>query len=88
MAAPSAACPKIEGSWRYDGGTKTLEVTLAQKQAAEPFRLNVEIGIRSASDEMPRIERVELSDARKTYSWPLAAAPQSVVLDPQTTLLR
>ena len=37
--------PKLEGSWRYDAAAKQVEVTVSQSQAADPFRLNVEIGI-------------------------------------------
>ncbi len=54
--------PRIEGSWRYDAATKQVEVTVAQTQAADPYRLIVDVGIepmarRAAAHRASRADR-------------------------------
>ena len=63
-----------------------VEVTLTQKQPM-PFRLTAEIGIRIGSTDALRIERIDFREARQTFTWPLTTAPESVVFDPNVTLL-
>ena len=55
--------PKIEGSWRYLPARKAIEVTLSQTQAADPFRLAVEVGIAAKAGDAPRVERIEFDRA-------------------------
>src|SRR4029077_204710 len=43
--------PRIEGSGRYDAEKKQVEVTLMQAQAAEPYRLNVDVGLVAKAGE-------------------------------------
>ena len=78
--------PRLEGSWRYDAAAKTIEVTLAQTQAGAPFRLPIELGVGFGSAP-PRLERVELKDARATFKILADAEPTAVSLDPGTWLL-
>ncbi|HWI16270.1 MAG TPA: M1 family metallopeptidase [Vicinamibacterales bacterium] len=79
--------PKIEGGWRYDPVKKVVEVTVTQSQAAQPYRLKVGVGIAAKAGDLPRIETIELTGRQATRAFPLDAAPASVALDPQTTLL-
>ncbi len=79
--------PKVEGSWRYDAVRKALEVTVTQAQAADPFRIKVDVGVVAKAGDLPRIETIELTGRQATRTIPLDAAPASVALDPQTTLL-
>ena len=79
--------PRLDGTWRYDAGKKAVEVTLTQAQAAEPWRLNVDIGIVSAAGELPRVERIAMTGRQATASFSVDAEPASVTIDPITWLL-
>jgi aminopeptidase N len=79
--------PKLEGSWRYDAAARQVEVTLSQTQAAEPFRLHVEIGIVPAPGAPPRVERLEMNGRQATMRFTAEAPPAAMVLDPGTWLL-
>jgi len=79
--------PKIEGSWRYDAARRQLEVTLSQAQAAQPYRLSMDVGIVRNAGELPTVKTVPLAARQGTFTFPLEAAPASVVLDPNTALL-
>jgi aminopeptidase N len=79
--------PRIEGSWRYDAARTQIEITIAQTQAGEPFRLPIEIGITSAGQAATRIERIELTERTGRFSCPADTEPAAVVLDPGTWLL-
>ena len=82
-----AGVPKIEGSWRYVPAKKAVEVTLTQNQAADPYRVAVEIGIAAKPGAPPRVERMELTGRTLTRSFTADAEPASVSLDPNTWLL-
>ena len=79
--------PKLEGSWRYLPAKKAVEVTLTQSQAAEAYRLPVEIGIATRPNELPRIERVELTGRTLTKTFSVELEPASLTIDPNTLLL-
>ena len=79
--------PKLEGSWRYDGVKKAVEVIVTQSQAAAPFRIKLDVGILAKTGELPRVQTIELAARQGTYYFPTDAAPLSVTLDPNTTLL-
>ena len=85
--SPGRAFPKLEGSWRYDAAAKQVEVTISQSQVAEPFRLNVEVGIVAAPGAPPRVERLEMNGRQATMRFAADSPPASVVLDPGTWLL-
>ncbi len=79
--------PKVEGSWRYDAASKQVEVTLTQAQAAEAYRLNVEVGIVSTPGALPSVQRVLMTSKHAIMRFAASAAPVSVVIDPSTWLL-
>jgi len=79
--------PKIDGSWRYDDIKKQVEVTLSQGQPAEPYRVNLDVGIVAKAGELPTVKTIALAAKQGTFTFPLEAAPASVVLDPNTMLL-
>jgi aminopeptidase N len=79
--------PRVEGSWRYDRPRRQVEVSLAQSQPGEVYRLPVDIGIVPSAGARPRIERVELRDRSAMFSFAADREPASVVLDPGTSLL-
>ena len=82
-----AGIPKIEGAWRYVPARKAVEVTVTQSQAAEPFRLSIEIGITATAGEPPNVERIELTGRTATKTFTVEGQPASVVIDPNTWLL-
>jgi aminopeptidase N len=79
--------PKIEGSWRFDVVKKQVEVSISQAQPAEPYRVNVDVGIVPRAGELPTVKTIALAARQGTFTFPLEAAPASVTLDPNTTLL-
>jgi aminopeptidase N len=84
-----AGVPKIEGSWRYDAARKELELWLDQTHTSEPYRVNIDVGVVLRAGELPVIKTLAIAHPFKqgTFTFPLEAAPVSVVLDPNTTLL-
>lgn len=79
--------PRLDGEWRYDPARKQVDVTIAQTQAAEPYRLPVQVGVVATPGAMARVEGVELTGRRGTFAFPADSEPASVVLDPATWLL-
>ena len=79
--------PKIEGTWRYDAAKKQVEVALSQAQIADPYRMNVDVGIVPTAGALPVINRVAMSGRRATMTFDVTAEPVSVSLDPSTWLL-
>jgi hypothetical protein len=78
---------KVAGHWRWDAAAKTLRLDLEQRQAAEPYRMPVEVAIEVAGEDEPRIERIDLAERRQSLAIPLDREPRSVVLDPRTFVL-
>lgn len=79
--------PKLEGTWRYDAAARQVEVTLTQVQAANAFRLNLDVGLTAVTGGLPRIERVEMTSKRATMRFDAATEPAAVVIDPGTWAL-
>jgi aminopeptidase N len=75
--------PRVQMSWRYDPTARRVEVTLAQTQPGEPFRLTIEVAV-TAEKGGTRVERVLLDGAQRVVSIQADAAPASVTLDPAT----
>ena len=66
---------------------KQVEVTLGQGQPSEPYRVNVDVGIVAKAGELPTVNTIALAGRQGIFTFPLEAAPVSVVIDPNTTLL-
>jgi aminopeptidase N len=79
--------PRLEGSWRYDGVARRVEVTVTQSQAGELFRLPLEIGVMAAPQGPYGIERVEVTERRTTFMFAAEREPVGVALDPSAWLL-
>jgi aminopeptidase N len=79
--------PAIEGSWRYDAERRQIHLELAQTQRDEPYRLPLDIGVIMKAGDLPRVERVELTDRRAAFTIAADAEPASVILDPNNWLL-
>jgi len=79
--------PRLDGSWRYDGAARRIEVTVTQTAAGPPYRLPLEVGVIAVPGAVPQITPVELTGATLSFTIPSEAPPADVVLDPFTRLL-
>jgi aminopeptidase N len=73
--------PVVEGGWRYNPAAKRIEVELAQTQPGDAFRLHIEIGIDS------RTENLDMTQKQQRFEIPAASEPALVTLDPHTWVL-
>ena len=62
-------------------------MTVRQTQAAEPFRIHLEIGIKDADGRIFKRQKVETGRGLERYSIPSGTAPADVVLDPDVWML-
>jgi aminopeptidase N len=79
--------PRIEGSWTYDAAQKRVVIMLAQVQAGAPFRVRVGVGLADTPGAPPRVEPLELDEAKETFFISSATMPSTVTLDPDTWVL-
>lgn len=79
--------PRIEGSWRYDAIRKVVEVTVTQSQPAPAYHVKLDVGVTSNNGELAKVQTIEMTAKQGVYTFPADAAPVSVTLDPNTTLL-
>lgn len=78
---------KVKARWSWDAAARALRLDLEQLQAAEPFRMPIEVAIEVAGEADRRTERIELRDRRQSFAIPLDREPRSVVLDPRDLVL-
>jgi len=78
--------PTINANWKYDASTKKLTVQLQQTQKFL-YNVPVEIGYYKKGASTPTILTMNLKDKDQVFSFPLAAAPEKLELDPRTILL-
>jgi len=79
--------PSLEGSWRYDPGSGSVVIELAQTQPGAAYRLDLEAGITESGTGGTRIELLRMTEKRQTFRLPAAGEPGDVVLDPGTWAL-
>jgi aminopeptidase N len=79
--------PALRGGWRYNPGTKQVEIGLEQTQDGPPYRLPLEVAITDTPAGQPRIERLELTGASGRFTFAADREPVSVALDPNTWVL-
>jgi aminopeptidase N len=77
--------PKLAGTWSYEASKVIVELT--QSQTAEPYRLTLGIGIVPTAGALPRIESVDFTDRRATFTFSADAPPFDLILDPGTWVL-
>jgi aminopeptidase N len=78
--------PTINASWTYNTSTKKLTVQLHQTQKFL-YNVPVEIGYYKKGSTTPTILTMNLKDKDQVFSFPLAAAPEKLELDPRALLL-
>ena len=79
--------PKLTGMWQYDAAAKQVKLEIAQSQPGEPYRLPLEFGLTIPGAPAMRVEKVELTGASGSFTFPADVEPTDVVLDPNTWLL-
>jgi len=79
--------PSFEGTWEYDAAARAIRVELAQTQAGDPYRVQVQLGVVTAAGQPARVERIEMKEKRVSVTIPVAAPPSDVTFDPDTWLL-
>jgi aminopeptidase N len=79
--------PSFDGSWRYDADAKAIRIELTQTQAGEPYRVHVPLGVVGTAGQPPRVEGIEMTGKRGSFTIPSAAEPVDVTFDPDTWLL-
>jgi aminopeptidase N len=88
---------QLQGSWSYDATAKHVQVTLEQTQTTGLFRMPIEIRVSTtgaapsgggAAPAGARVTHVaQLSQQRQTFSFPAAAEPANVELDPEAWVM-
>ncbi|MEY4050160.1 MAG: hypothetical protein RL262_994 [Bacteroidota bacterium] len=78
--------PTINASWTYNASTKKLNVHLIQAQQFL-YNVPVEIGYYKKGSTTPTILTMNLKDKDQVFSFPLAADPEKLELDPRNVLL-
>lgn len=85
-----AGAPKFEISYSYDAEKKQVALTVKQTQKVEGrvglFRVPVDVEITTASG--PKLYPVVVSNAEETFTLPSQSAPQMVIFDKGTQVLK
>lgn len=79
--------PKVRGRWRYDAAVKQIVITLEQQQPGDPFRLPLDVAIRTAAQRDARVTRIELRSRTQEFLIPSDHEPTTVELDPESWIL-
>jgi aminopeptidase N len=78
----------LEGSWRYDEGSGSVDVSLRQVQDdGFAFSADVDIGVYERAESIPTVHRLALGPAGGRLTIPVSGRPSTVVIDPNTVLL-
>ena len=78
--------PTINANWTYNASTKKLQIRLNQAQQFL-YNVPVEIGYYKKGSTTPTILTMNLKDKDQVFSFPLAADPEKLELDPRNVLL-
>jgi aminopeptidase N len=79
--------PVVDGTWRYNPATKKVELSLAQTQGGDAYRLPMEVSLAPAGAGPAKLDRIEMSDRQQRFDLVAAEEPASVTLDPNSWLL-
>ncbi|MDX2035519.1 MAG: M1 family metallopeptidase [Isosphaeraceae bacterium] len=79
--------PELECVWEYDAKAKQLHIELEQKQASEPYDLDVTLAIEFSDPEPTRVETITTNERKRKTVMALDREPKGIILDPKTELL-
>lgn len=76
-----AGSPAVEGTWQYSPRAHKLELTLAQTEEGEPYRLPLQVAVGN------KIEKVDFTQKKQTFELAADQEPAAVTLDPDVWVL-
>jgi aminopeptidase N len=79
--------PVIDGSWKYDEASKSVQFTVRQTQKDQIFSFTLEVGILPEGKDFMQIEKVSINKESQQISIPVASKPLKIALDPNVNLL-
>lgn len=82
-----AGHPVIDGSWKYDEASKTLQLAISQLQKEQVFSFPLEIAIFYEERGPGQIKKLYINKESDALSMPVIAKPVKIVLDPNVNLL-
>ena len=74
--------PQVKGTWSYDAQARAIRIELEQAQPEAPYRLPIELSVRTSGSQPPRLERIEMRERRQAFTIAADAQPEAVTLDP------
>jgi aminopeptidase N len=78
--------PKLDISWKMLPGNKAIEITVTQLQAGAAFAFPLELGL-DYKGKSTEVKEISISKKTETISIPVAAELESVLADPNVSLL-
>ena len=85
-----AGAPKFEISYQYDAGKKQVALNVKQTQKLEGrvglFTVPVDVEVTNATG--PKLYPIKISNADETFTFPSASAPQMVIFDKGSQVLK
>jgi aminopeptidase N len=78
--------PQLDARWRWNEGAKELTLRIEQRQSQSVFKLPLEVEFKL--DNSARRETLNLNERAQSFTFKLAAKPQSVALDPDEWVLK
>jgi aminopeptidase N len=81
------ASPRIEANWIYNAGTKTVKLKLAQTQAGDPYRLQLEARLGEPGPQGASLHTIDLKERKLSIELPAPSEPSTITLDPSSKLL-
>jgi aminopeptidase N len=78
--------PQLDASWRWSESSRELTLRIEQRQSQTVFQLPLDIEFKLGKDTSR--ETINLSERLQTFTFKLAAKPQSVALDPDEWVLK
>jgi len=78
--------PQLDAVWRWNESSKELTLRIEEKQSHTVFRLPLDVAFKLDKDT--RRETINLGERSQSFTFKLAARPQSVALDPDEWVLK
>ncbi|HQV56025.1 MAG TPA: M1 family peptidase, partial [Chitinophagaceae bacterium] len=82
----TAANPNLKINWNYNASSKKLNITTEQLQKGEAFQFPLEFGIYTEKGK-PSLQKIAISKKSETFTLTLVTKPESIVADPNISLL-
>lgn len=77
----------VRARWHHDTTAGLLRLQLEQLQAGAPYRMPIEVAFVGEGEAERRVETLDLRERSQSFSFPVAARPSAVLLDPREVVL-